>query len=44
MNLLKELNLTPNKRVVTEICCRKSVIKGIEKQVYICEQLLNGKR
>ena len=45
MNLLKELNLTPNKRVVgrnSVVERRESVIKGIEKQVYICEQLLNG--
>ena len=38
MNLLKELNLTPNKRVVgrnSVVERRESVIKGIEKQVYL---------
>jgi len=45
MNLLKELNLTPNKRMVGRnviVDRRESVINGIDKQIYICDQLLSG--
>ena len=46
MDLMKELNLTPMKRTVgrnpiTER--RESVIKGIDKQIMVCEGLLEGK-
>ena len=46
MDLMKELNLTPVKRTVgrnpiTER--RESVIKGIDKQIMVCEGLLDGK-
>lgn len=46
MDLMKELNLTPMKRTVgrnpiTER--RESVIKGIDKQIMVCEGLLDGK-
>ena len=46
MNLMKELNLTPMKRTVgrnpiTER--RESVIKGIDKQIMVCDGLLDGK-
>ena len=45
MNLLKELNLTPNKKVVGRnpiVERRESVIKGIDKQISICDSLLQG--
>ncbi len=45
MNLLKELNLTPNKRMVGRnviVDRRESVINGIDKQIYIFDQLLSG--
>ena len=45
MNLLKELNLTPNKKVVGRnpiVERRESVIKGIDKQLMICDSLLQG--
>jgi len=45
MNLLKELNLTPNKKVVGRnpiVERRESVIKGIDKQIMICDSLLQG--
>ena len=45
MNLLKELNLTPNKKVVGRnpiVERRESVIKGIDKQIMICDSLLEG--
>ena len=45
MNLLKDLNLTPNKRVVgrdVSVARRESVIKGIDKQLYICDQMVEG--
>lgn len=46
MDLMKELNLTPMKRTVgrnpiTER--RESVIKGIDKQIMVCDGLLDGK-
>jgi hypothetical protein len=46
MDLMKELNLTPMKRTVgrnpiTER--RESVINGIDKQIMVCEGLLEGK-
>ena len=46
MDLMKELNLTPMKRTIgrnpiTER--RESVIKGIDKQIMVCEGLLEGK-
>ena len=46
MDLMKELNLTPMKRTVgrnpiTER--RESVIKGIDKQIMVCDGLLEGK-
>lgn len=46
MDLMKELNLTPMKRTVgrnpiTER--RESVIKGIDKQIMVCDGLLAGK-
>ena len=46
MDLMKELNLTPMKRTVgrnpiTER--RESVIKAIDKQIMVCEGLLEGK-
>lgn len=46
MDLMRELNLTPMKRTVgrnpiTER--RESVIKGIDKQIMVCEGLLQGK-
>ena len=46
MDLMKELNLTPMKRTVgrnpiTER--RESVIKGVDKQIMVCEGLLEGK-
>ena len=46
MDLMKELNLTPMKRTVgrnpiTER--RESVVKGIDKQIMVCEGLLEGK-
>ena len=46
MDLMKELSLTPMKRTVgrnpiTER--RESVIKGIDKQIMVCEGLLKGK-
>ena len=46
MDLMKELNLTPMKRTVgrnpiTER--RESVIKGIDKQIMVCEGLLESK-
>ena len=46
MDLMKELSLTPMKRTVgrnpiTER--RESVIKGIDKQIMVCEGLLEGK-
>ena len=46
MDLMKELNLTPMKKTVgrnpiTER--RESVIKGIDKQIMVCEGLLDGK-
>ena len=45
MNLMKELNLTPNKKVVGRnpiVERRESVIKGIDKQIMICDSLLQG--
>ena len=45
MNLMKELNLTPNKKVVGRnpiVERRESVIKGIDKQLMICDSLLQG--
>ena len=43
MNLLKELNLTPVKKTVGRnpiVQRRESLIKGIDKQLSICESLL----
>ena len=45
MNLLKELNLTPMKKSVGRnpiVERRESVIKGIDKQIMICDSLLEG--
>jgi len=45
MNLMKELNLTPVKKSIGRnpiIERRESVIKGIDKQIMICESLLDG--
>ena len=46
MDLMKELNLTPMKKTVgrnpiTER--RESVIKGIDKQIMVCDGLIDGK-
>jgi hypothetical protein len=46
MNLMKELNLTPMKKSIGRnpiVERRESVIKGIDKQIMICESLLEGK-
>ena len=43
MNLLKELNLTPVKKTVGRnplVQRRESLIKGIDKQLTVCESLL----
>ena len=43
MNLLKELNLTPVKKTVGRnpiVQRRESLIKGIDKQLTICDSLL----
>ena len=43
MNLLKELNLTPVKKTTGRnpiVLRRESLIKGIDKQLAICESLL----
>jgi hypothetical protein len=43
MNLLKELNLTPVKKTVGRnplVLRRESLIKGIDKQLTVCESLL----
>jgi hypothetical protein len=43
MNLLKELNLTPIKKTTGKnpiVLRRESLIKGIDKQLSICESLL----
>lgn len=45
MNLMKELNLTPVKKSIGRnpiVERRESVIKGIDKQIMICESLLDG--
>ena len=44
MNLLKELNLTPVKKTVGRnpiVQRRESLIKGIDKQLSICESLIS---
>ena len=46
MNLMKELNLTPMKKSIGRnpiVERRESVIKGIDKQIMVCEGLLEGK-
>ena len=45
MNLMKKLNLTPMKKSIGRnpiVERRESVIKGIDKQIMICESLLDG--